>query len=113
MVAAGCYCYRTIDKRAAIIGCWVSTNWISNFKNYHKIVREMNINFKPIEITGKLILSIFFGLGYLMLVVKSLFTKDRNMQNKIFELSNNISNSLNGNNQNREVKRIDSETSSE
>lgn len=72
----------------------------------------MNIIFKPIEITGKLILSIFLGIGYLILVVKSLFTNDRNIQNKIFELSNNISNSLSGNNQNKEIKRIDSESSS-
>lgn len=73
----------------------------------------MNIIFKPIEITGKLILSIFFGLGYLMLVIKSLFTEDRNMQDKIFELSNNISNSLSGNNNSQDIKKIDSETSSE
>jgi len=73
----------------------------------------MNIIFKPIEITGKLILSIFLGIGYLMLVIKSLFTKDRNMLNKVFELSNNISNSLSGNNGNNENKKIDSETSSE
>lgn len=71
----------------------------------------MKINFKPIEIKGKMILSFFLGIGYLILVIKSIFNKKT--ENKIFELSNNISNSLNGNNQNREVKRIDSETSSE
>lgn len=76
-----------------------------------KIIREMNINFKPIEITGKMILSFFLGIGYLILVIKSIF--DKKTENKIFELSNNISNSLSGNNQNLEVKRIDSETSSE
>jgi len=76
-----------------------------------KIIREMNINFKPIEITGKMIISFFLEIGYLILVIKSIF--DNKTENKIFELSNNISNSLSGNNQNLEVKRIDSETSSE
>ena len=76
-----------------------------------KIIREMNINIKPIEITGKMILSFFLGIGYLILVIKSIF--DKKTEYKIFELSNNISNSLSGNNQNREVKRTDSETSSE
>jgi len=71
----------------------------------------MKINFKPIEIKGKMILSFFLGIGYLILVIKSIFNKKT--ENKIFELSNNISNSLSGNNQIREVKRIDSETSSE
>lgn len=71
----------------------------------------MNINFKPIEIKGKLILSIFLGIGYLILVIKSIF--DKKIENKVFELSNNISNSLIENNQMKEVKRIDSETSLE
>ena len=72
---------------------------------------NMNINFKPIEVKGKMILSFFLGVSYLLLVIKSIFSNDKKFQNKVFELSNNISNSLSGkNNQN---KRINEETNSD